>query len=48
MSAAFRTVATCGALASRAKPPRGRVKERSDAVNALAEPLSGLVAVSAD
>jgi hypothetical protein len=48
MSAAFRTVATCGALASCDKPPRGRVKERSDTDDALAEPLSGLVAVSAD
>jgi hypothetical protein len=48
MSAAFRTVATCGALVSCAESPGDRVKERSDAVNALAEPLSGLVAVSAD
>lgn len=48
MPAAFRTVATCGVLASCAKLPKDRVKERSDAVDTLAEPLSGLVTVSAD
>jgi hypothetical protein len=47
MPAVFRPVTTCGVLASCTKLPRDQVKELADAVNALAEPRPGLVAVSA-
>jgi hypothetical protein len=47
MPAVFRPIATCGVLVSCANLPEGQVRWLADAAGILAEPPSGLAAVSA-